>query len=220
MEQSQKHASTEEGSKHKTVDFGPSDGPMIIRAARQSIYTYLRDRRISIPSLLLSDPRFEAKRGCFVTIKENDSERTLRGCIGFPEPVYKLSKAIPEAAISAATQDPRFPPVSISELDSLLLEVSLLTKPEPIVVKSQKELPNAIEVGKDGLILRWSFGSGLLLPQVATEYKWDAEEFLCNVSMKAGAPPDQWLVPGTLVFKFRSIIFQEEAPKGSVSFIP
>ncbi len=112
----------------------------------------------------------------------------------------------------AATGDPRFPPVKSRELARLLIEVSLLSKPVQIVVRNQKELPSKIQVGKDGLIMRWSFGSGLLLPQVASEYNWGAEEFLSNLCMKAGALPDQWLVPGTLVLKFRALVFEENSP--------
>ena len=169
-----------------------------------------------IPESLRIVPRYESKLGCFVTLKRNDVESSLRGCIGFPEPVYKLSKALTEAAVHSATQDPRFEAVTLDELNSLVIEVSVLTTPTPIEVKSQKELPSQINIGKDGLIMRWSFGSGLLLPQVATEEKWDAEEFLSNLSMKAGAMPDQWLVPGTLIFKFQAQIFKELEPKGKV----
>jgi len=169
-----------------------------------------------IPESLRIVPRYESKLGCFVTLKRNDVESSLRGCIGFPEPVYKLSKALTEAAVHSATQDPRFEAVTLDELNSLVIEVSVLTTPTPIEVKSQKELPSQINIGKDGLIMRWSFGSGLLLPQVATEEKWDAEEFLSNLSMKAGAMPDQWLVPGTLIFKFKAQIFKELEPKGKV----
>ena len=149
--------------------------------------------------------------GCFVTLKKDDSEKTLRGCIGFPEPVYELHRGLASAAIAAATEDPRFPRVGLAELDSLLLEISILSKPVEISVKDPKDLLRKIEVGKDGLIMHWSFGSGLLLPQVAAEFGWDAEDFLCNLSMKAGAPPDQWLVPGTLIFRFRAQIFQENS---------
>lgn len=196
--------------------FGPDDGKKMISSAREAIATYLSRRQVVIANALEEDSRFSHKRGCFVTLKLNDTERSLRGCIGFPEPVYKLSRALTEAAISAATADPRFPAVVMSELDSILVEVSVLTPPRLISVSSPKELPKHIRIGKDGLILRWSFGSGLLLPQVATEQHWDAEEFLANLSMKAGAPPDQWLVPGGQVFKFQAQIFSEEEPRGKV----
>ena len=187
-----------------------SDGPILTTAARDAISTFLETGRRTIPAELNSDPRFKRKLGCFVTLKEKDSEKSLRGCIGFPEPVYELSRGLTNAAIEAATGDPRFPPVTRNELPKLSLEVSVLTKPVLIEVKAQTDLPKKIDVGKDGLIMKWTFGSGLLLPQVATEFNWNAEDFLLNLSMKAGAPPDQWLVPGTLVYKFNALIFGEE----------
>ena len=97
-----------------------------------------------------------------------------------------------------------FLPSILSELDSLLVEVSVLTKPVRIDVEKQSELPEKIQIGKDGLVMKWSFGSGLLLPQVATEFHWNAEEFLENLSLKAGSNSKQWLVPGTTVYKFQA----------------
>jgi len=193
------------------TSFGEEDGPFLLSATRNVISTYLETKKRTIPASMLSDPRFKQKMGCFVTLKQRDLERSLRGCIGFPEPVYELHKALTHAGIAAATEDPRFSPVESAELEYLLLEISLLTKPVEISVKDPRDLLKKIEVGKDGLIMRWSFGSGLLLPQVATEYDWSAEDFLCNLSMKAGAPPDQWLVPGTLIYRFRAQIFQENS---------
>jgi uncharacterized protein len=199
------------------TSFEEKDGSFLLSVTRNIVSAYLTSRTKAIPPPLLSDPRFRQKMGCFVTLKKNDSERTLRGCIGFPEPIYELSQALTQAGIAAATEDPRFAPVESEEMEGILLEISLLTKPVEIVVRDQRDLLKNIEIGKDGLIMRWSFGSGLLLPQVATEYNWSAEDFLCNLSMKSGAPPDQWLIPGTLIFKFRAQIFQEETPRGHVS---
>ena len=196
-------------------NFSEKDGGLIICSSRKIIDTFLTKRIHEVPKEILQDPRFDERRGCFVTLKLTDKQRTLRGCIGFPEPVYKLSKALCEASIASATQDPRFPPVVLEEMISILLEVSILTRPTVIEVKSQKDIPTQIEIGKHGLIMRWSFGSGLLLPQVAIEEGWSAEEFLSNLSLKAGAPPDQWLVPGTLVLRFEARIFSEQ-PDGTV----
>jgi uncharacterized protein len=196
--------------------FSEADGPLVVGATRNVISTFLQTGKKVTPSSLAEDLRFRQKMGCFVTLKKNDPEKSLRGCIGYPEPVYELSKALMNSAVEAATGDPRFPPVRSPELARLLLEVSLLTKPVEMMAKNQKDLLSKIEIGKDGLIMRWSFGSGLLLPQVATEYNWGPEEFLCNLSMKAGAPPDQWLIPGTLVYKFNALIFEETSPGAAV----
>jgi len=196
--------------------FSEDDGPLLTQGARQIISTYLETGNRVTPISLIEDLRFKQKMGCFVTLKKNDLDKSLRGCIGYPEPVHELSKALTHSAVEAATGDPRFPPVRSKELSNILLEVSLLTRPEEIKVRTQTELSSKIEIGKDGLIMRWSFGSGLLLPQVAPEYNWGPEEFLCNLSMKAGAPPDQWLIPGTMIYKFNALVFEEMSPGSKV----
>jgi uncharacterized protein len=196
--------------------FTEVDGPVLVSACREIVSRFLDTRKRVMPSSLSQDPRFQQKMGCFVTLKKKDPEKTLRGCIGYPEPVYELRTALINSAIEAATRDPRFSPVKTSEFRNLILEISLLTGPVEIRVKNQKDLLSKIDIGKDGLIMRWAFGSGLLLPQVATEYGWGTEEFLCNLSMKAGASPDQWLIPGTMIYKFQALVFEERSPGGSV----
>ena len=89
----------------------------------------------------------------------------------------------------AATQDPRFSPVDKKELADIVFEVSILTPPVEIKVQNPVEYLNVIKIGRDGLILTWRDGSGLLLPQVPVELKWDTEEYLANLCYKAGAPP-------------------------------
>ncbi len=200
--------------------FHEKDGKLLVSSVRDAISKYFATRQIIVPQPFLNDPRFDTKLGCFVTLKANDVERSLRGCIGFPEPTYKLARALTEASIFSATQDPRFVPLtSEKELASILVEVSVLTPPSLISTKSLKEIPSQVKVGRDGLIMRWSFGSGLLLPQVAIEQGWNAEEFLANLAMKAGAPPDQWLVAGTQIFKFQAQVFSEEEPAGFVKLL-
>lgn len=195
-----------------------SDGPQLVAAARKAIAHYLQTSRIEIPSELLKDPRFDQRLGCFVTLKMNDTEKSLRGCIGFPEPTHKLSEALPKAAIYAATDDPRFPAVVYDELEALLVEVSVLTRPSRVDVLNPEELPSSIDVGTDGLVLKWPFGSGLLLPQVALEQDWDVHEYLENLSLKAGATPDQWRSRESVIYKFKAQVFQETSPKGPVYF--
>ncbi len=183
---------------------------------RQTIHRYLTTMKTEIAEELIQDRRFEQKMGCFVTLKIDDNRKSLRGCIGFSEPVYKLSLALTNAAIYAATQDPRFEPVRLSELDRLLVEVSMLTRPEKINVSNPEDIPSKIKVGLDGLIMKWDFGSGLLLPQVATEFNWTAKSFLENLGIKAGAGSNQWLKPNTQIYKFQTKIFEEITPRGNV----
>ncbi len=145
---------------------------------------------------------FIEKRGCFVTLT---IQGELRGCIGYPEPVLPLIEALVEAAIGACS-DPRFPPLEAPELPKIRIEISVLTKPKPIK-------PADVKVGRDGLIIRRGFYSGLLLPQVAEEYGWSREEFLSQTCVKAGLHPDVWKEGGTKIFAFRAEIFSE--PKKS-----
>jgi uncharacterized protein (TIGR00296 family) len=94
-----------------------------------------------------------------------------------------------------------------------------LTPPEEVKVKNPKEYIGKIKVGQDGLIVENGFCRGLLLPQVPVEWKWDEETFLCQCCVKAGLSPDSWLVKGTRVYKFSSIIAEELAPKGDVAIM-
>lgn len=117
----------------------------------------------------------------------------------------------------AATEDPRFPTVALEELnESITIEVTRLTPPEIIQTRDRKALPEKIEVGRHGLIVERGGNSGLLLPQVATEWNWDASEFLTNCCLKAGLPPDSWLLDGTVVSTFEGEIFEEVEPTGEV----
>jgi len=140
----------------------------------------------------------------------------LRGCVGFPYPIKRLSDAIQEAAVAAASEDPRFPPVGEEELDSILVEVSILTPPQDLTVP-RLEIPSHLRVGHDGLIISNSYTSGLLLPQVATEFGMDQAEFLSQACMKAGLPPDAWLDPTTRIQIFQAEIFSEKKPGGEVA---
>jgi uncharacterized protein (TIGR00296 family) len=156
--------------------------------------------------------------GVFVTLNYIDSHKQehLRGCIGFPIAQKSLYRSIIDASIAAATQDPRFPPVEKKELAEIVFEVSILTRPEEIKVQNPKEYLNVIKIGRDGLILRWRYGSGLLLPQVPVEFKWDIEEYLANLCYKAGAPPDIWLMSDSKIYSFQASIYKESHPNGNV----
>ena len=186
----------------------PSEGQSAVKIARQAVELWTREKQKLKPKDYPES--FNEKRGVFVTL-HTWPEKHLRGCIGFPGPVYPLIDALVEAAVSAC-QDPRFPPLQQEELDKITVEVSVLTKPELIEVSKPEDYPKHIRIGKDGLIVRKGFFSGLLLPQVATEWKFDSEEFLSQTCQKAGLPPDAWLEPGTRVYRFQSEIFSEKKP--------
>ncbi len=180
------------------------EGKLGVKLARAAIETYLNEGEKIKPWADLP-PVFDDKRGVFVTLNKHS---VLRGCIGYPYPVFKLKDAIIDAAISAAVNDPRFPPVTIEELRYITIELTVLTMPQVLKVKP-RDLPKHIEVGKHGLIVKRGLNQGLLLPQVATEYNWTAEEFLCETCWKAGLPQDAWLEEGTEVSIFEGQIFNE-----------
>ncbi len=175
------------------------DGQLLIDIAKKNILHYLNTHEMF--SVKDVPPVFQEKRGVFVTLKKDGS---LRGCIGYPEPVYPLLDALLDSSISAAVRDPRFPPVTAPEMDDITVEVTVLTTPEEIVPD-----PENVNIGEDGLIAEKGIFKGILLPQVPVEWEWDAEEFLCQVCIKAGLPPDCWLDKKTTVYKFQGQIFSE-----------
>jgi len=158
---------------------------------------------------------FREPRGVFVTLKRHPSG-DLRGCIGYPLPVFPLGEAIPRAALAAAVDDPRFPPVLAGELERITIEVSVLTVPEPIRATRPDEIVRAVEVGRDGLIVEGLGSSGLLLPQVAPEQGWGPEELLDGTCEKAGLSAGAWRDLRVRVKRFEAEIFTERTPKGAV----
>ena len=190
-----------------------SDGKELVKAARLIVTEFLTNKN---KKKLSNDfqSRFSFKSGVFVTLNDRSG---LRGCIGFPLPQKRLCDALVDAAIAAATEDPRFSEVKQSELDEITFEVTVLTQPIEIKVSDPLEHPTQIKVGRDGLIVKHGVYSGLLLPQVPVEYGWTEEEFLGHACEKAGLPRDIWKDPKTEVLRFEGIIFKEETPNGIVT---
>jgi uncharacterized protein len=188
------------------------EGAELVRLARIAVEKYLLESVI-----IKSERGMLEKAGIFVTLNYVTISKNeyLRGCIGFPLPEKPLYQGVIEAAIAAATEDPRFPPLDRQELDNIIFEVSVLTPPQEIRA-SPADYGKEIQIGRDGLILQWRFGSGLLLPQVPIELKWDVEEYLANICYKAGAPPDVWLDPISKLYKFQAAVFKEVEPKGKI----
>jgi AmmeMemoRadiSam system protein A len=144
---------------------------------------------------------FGEPRGLFVTLRMRGE---LRGCIGTLAPDGDLSRMVPKFALRAAFGDARFPPLSAEELTDIDIEISVLTPPEPL------ESHEALEIGRDGLILQARGRSGLLLPQVATEWGFDRERFLAEVCRKAGLPEGAWRDPDAGLWVFRAEVFGEK----------
>jgi len=184
------------------------EGVLATGLVKGAIWHVIAKKQKPAPDLT---PVFSEKRGVFVTLNKAGQ---LRGCIGFPYPVMPLGDAIENAAVAAALEDPRFPGVKKDELASLDFEVTILTVPVPLDCEP-KDRPNHIEVGRHGLIARGYGTSGLLLPQVATEYGWDAQTFLNQTCEKAGLPARCWHQADTAILTFEGQIFTGSF-KGSV----
>jgi len=196
----------------RDTQLSDSDGVILVKTARNAVTEFLSNgNRMKLESDL--EEKFSFNSGVFVTLNNPDG---LRGCIGFPMPEKKLSHAIIEGAIAAATEDPRFPSVKTNELNDIVFEVTVLTPPMEIIVTEPTEYLEKIKVGRDGLIIKHSFSSGLLLPQVPVEYGWNVEEFLQHTCEKAGLSRDTWKNESVKIEKFEGIIFKEETPNGVI----
>ena len=192
-------------------ELSDDDGQVLVKMARTAVTEYLQNNtKINNKEF---NSRFNIDSGIFVTITK---ENSLRGCIGYPLPIKKLSNAVIDSAIAAATEDPRFPAINPNELDNLIFEVTVLTPPIEIKVEKHEDYLSIIKVGRDGLIVENKQCSGLLLPQVPKEYGWDIEEFLAHTSEKAGLEKNAWKDQDTKVSRFEGIIFKEESPNGKI----
>jgi uncharacterized protein (TIGR00296 family) len=191
-------------------------GEAAVHLARRTLDELLpeSERPVPGPPDAGSDP-LAARRGVFVTLLEHPSE-DLRGCIGFPLPHYPLRIGIPQAARAAALEDPRFPRLRPRELDRIVIEVSVLTLPEPIPVPGPEDRPRGVVIGQHGLIVESEGASGLLLPQVAPEQGWDAVQFLDGTCQKAGLRRGAWRRAEVTVERFEARIFRELKPRGPV----
>jgi len=171
----------------------------LIDIARSSIEQYLKTgKKIELTE---NDPVFVRELGAFVTLNEHGE---LRGCIGHMIGDGPLYLTIRDMAIEAAVHDPRFPPVTVSELKDIGIEISVLSPLERVYSADK------IEMGKHGVLVRRGFSSGVFLPQVATETGWSKEEFLSQLcAQKAGLSPDAWKDPATEIYIFSAEVFSE-----------
>lgn len=170
----------------------------LVEIARNAVVQSVTGRPLaSLPPA----PDLPTASGAFVTLKRRGE---LRGCIGTLECRATLAEEIVRVAISAARQDPRFDPVSVTELPDLTIEVSVLG---PLEVIDPHDAA-AIVIGRHGLVAEQGDRRGLLLPQVAREWGWDRELFLSQTCRKAGLPPDAWR-RGATVYRFEAVVFGE-----------
>lgn len=153
----------------------------LLKIARKTIVDYVTNR--NIPAVVTTSPGLNLHSGCFVTVKK---KAELRGCIGnfvSDQPLYLL---VQEMAVSAATRDPRFYPMKTDDLTDFKLDISVLS---PLEKAGSVE---EIQVGIHGIYIIKGSYRGVLLPQVATEYGWNRDQFLQHTCIKAGLPQDAW----------------------------
>ena len=175
------------------------DRAWLLALAREAIVAYVSALELVTS---ISEPIAERQGGAFVTLHKHGE---LRGCIGHIEVDQPLGRVVPRCAVAAASTDPRFPPVSLAEVPELEIEISLLGPLEPIAG------PADIIVGRHGLVVERDWHRGLLLPQVATEWGWDAQTFLGQTCHKAGLPQDAWK-HWVKMWRFEAEVFSEKRP--------
>ncbi|MBN1523526.1 MAG: AmmeMemoRadiSam system protein A [Spirochaetales bacterium] len=176
-----------------------SEKKLLLEAARASITAACTQLK---PPVFTPTETLKTKCGAFVSLHKQGN---LRGCIGYITGIAPLLQTVMEMAVSAGFQDPRFPPLKESELSHLEIEISVLSPLHRI--RSVDE----IIVGTHGIIMKKGGYSGLLLPQVATEYNWNRDEFLSHTCQKAGLPSDSWKHRDAEIQIFSAIIFSEKS---------
>lgn len=184
----------------KTADLTVDQKKKLLQFARQTIEQYVTKK--SILKFQIEDPRFAFTEGAFVTIHKDGQ---LRGCIGHIVSSEPLQKTVRDMAVASASEDPRFEPVSVDELTSIDVEISVLSKPWKI-----KDIEEII-LGVHGVIISKKGAHGVFLPQVATETRWDKQKFLSELCrQKAGLPADCWKDPQTDIEIFTAQVFGEK----------
>jgi AmmeMemoRadiSam system protein A len=175
------------------------DKGLLLTLARETLTRYLRGEPLPEPAV--TSPALLAPRAVFVTLRRRRSGE-LRGCRGERVATRPLVRSVMDMVIASAVDDPRFEPVRLAEVPELHIEISALTPARPI-------RPEEVEVGRHGLIASAGRFVGLLLPQVATQYRLSREEFLQAVCEKAGLPPDAWRHPGLHLEAFEAEVWGE-----------
>ncbi|MFW6160084.1 MAG: AmmeMemoRadiSam system protein B [Acidobacteriota bacterium] len=188
----------QENSSPPSFSLNRKEKAELLYLAREAMSLYVREKKILNYST--SNSRFNTPRGAFVTLKKNNQ---LRGCIGFVESGLPLYQSIIQASVYASSRDTRFKPVTPEELESIEVEISVLSPLKKIMG------PEWIHVGRHGLVIAKGERNGLLLPQVATENHWDRETFLRQACLKAGLRANAWKT-GAEIYTFEALVFAEK----------
>lgn len=198
------------------------EGTLLIHYARLAVDRYLsRGVYIMIPQGLPS--KLYEKRGVFVSIEKIVSERggvkrrVLRGRRGIVDPILPLIEATIRSAIEVAVRDYRYPPLNVGELNNVVFEVTVLSKPELLDVRDVQKCLSELRLGLDGVVLEVGGRyRSVVLPQTAVEEDWDKSEILQQVCLRAGLPMNAWMNSNVKIYKFKTQIFYELHPNGEV----
>jgi uncharacterized protein len=177
-----------------------TDRAALLGIARGAILSHLG---IAPERPLPSGGALAEERGAFVTLHVSGD---LRGCIGTFRPMGSLASTVARMAVAAATEDPRFRAIGAADVSELEVSVSALGAPRPLPD------PRSVAVGREGLVVKRGFHRGTLLPKVAVEHGWTAEEFLKHTCLKAGLPPNAWQEPDVAFEAFEAEEFGEVGP--------
>jgi MEMO1 family protein len=180
-------------------DLNEREQKSLLSIARNTLEKYIRTGKV--PEAKPLTPKLSEKRGAFVTLNERGQ---LRGCIGYIQPLKPLYLAVREMAIAASTQDPRFSPVEPAELDSIDIEITVLSPTHPI------PSPDSVVVGKHGVVIEKGGRSAVFLPQVPVEEGWDRNTYLSQLCLKARLPNDAWKSPDARLSVFTGQVFGEK----------
>ena len=188
-------------------EIGEKEGKALVKLARASIEEYLKEEKI----IDLKEIPFESwkKKGASFITLENRLSGKLRGCIVSILPVQPLYKDVIRNSIAAATQDPRFPPLTLFELPETRIKVSVLSYPESVLYTDPRDLLEKIEPFKDGLILKYKNFQGTFLPDVWEDLP-EKTLFLSNLCLKANLPADCWVNLPVEIYRYRTKVFTED----------
>jgi AmmeMemoRadiSam system protein A len=177
-------------------EYSAEERRLLLRIAHAAVAAAVAGRRHELPDV---PPHLREPRGAFTTLHR---EGSLRGCIGYVIAQHPLAETVAQTAAAAALEDPRFTAVTAGELEGLDIEISVMSPLFSI-------RPEEVVVGRHGLLISYGPSRGLLLPQVATEYGWDADTFLSQTCYKAGLPPDAWQ-RGAKIEAFTAEVFGDQ----------
>ena len=195
-----------EGAMSETDKLTEEEGKHLVETARKTIQKALFNPKDKSEPDPASSPKFQERRGTFVTLTLNGA---LRGCIGHIIPQESLIEGVRINAMNAAFGDPRFPRLSKTEFDKIKVEVSILTTPKPLPYADANDLLAKLRPGIDGLIIRKGYHQATFLPQV-----WDQlpnkKDFLSHLCLKAGLAGDAWAYDTLEVHTYQVQAFEEE----------